>query len=195
MKAERDRKIAGLEGQIDLFVETIAEQDRRPAKYENLNAPSSANSMYNAERDAFRKRLSEEERDKGQGASGSGSPRGVRRAGAGAPEGHEGASHGNRLLRGVRLRLRRCQSCRLGHLAYAAPVTRIANDFPDGGDRRIKTVAHVLERGLCKRCGTISTTLVPLMPSTSLGLRALGFMLEYMPGGLPTRPCHTISVL
>ena len=44
-----------------MLMETIAEQDRRLAKYENPNVPSYTDSMYNAERDAFRKRLAEEE--------------------------------------------------------------------------------------------------------------------------------------
>ena len=61
VEAERDRIRIGLEEQIDLLMETIAEQDRRLAKYENPNAPSYTDSMYNAERDAFRKRLAEEE--------------------------------------------------------------------------------------------------------------------------------------
>ena len=57
MEAERDRIRIGPEVQIDLLMEIIAEQDRRLAKYENPNAPSSTGSMYNAERDAFWKRL------------------------------------------------------------------------------------------------------------------------------------------
>ena len=178
VKAERDRVRAGLEEQIDLLMETIAEQDRRLAKYENPNAPSSTDSMHNAERDAFRKRLAEEEKGEGRPE-----PEGHAAAGRRGPTGgggHEGASHGNRPSRRTRLRLRRCQNCGRGRLAYAAPVTRIANDFPDGDGRRIETVAYVLERGLCKRCGTVSTAQAPmLLPGTSFGPRALGFILEY----------------
>ena len=58
MEAERDRTRADLEEKIDLLMEAIAEQDRRLAeqdrrlaKYKNPNAPSSTDSMYNAERE------------------------------------------------------------------------------------------------------------------------------------------------
>ena len=182
VESERDRARTAFEEQIDLLMETIAEQDRRLAKYENPNAPPSTDSIYNRERDAFRKQLAEEEgwgRD--GGAKGGPEPEddaaGRRR---GPPEGHEGVSHGNKPSRKVRLRLRRCRNCGRGHLAYVAPVTRIANDFPDGDSRRIETVAYVLERGFCKRCGEVSTAPAPgLLPGTSFGRRALGFILEY----------------
>ena len=182
MKAEHDRTRAGLEEQIDLLMETIAEQDRRLAKYENPNAPSSTDSMYNKERDAFRKRMAEEEgwgRD--GGAEGGPEPEGRSAGGRrGPPLGHEGASHGNRPSRKVWLRLYRCRNCGRGHLAYVAPVTRIVNDFPGGDSRRIETVAYVLERGLCGRCDEVSTAPAPgLLPGTSFGRRALGFILEY----------------
>lgn len=182
VEAERDRIRIGLEEQIDLLMETIAEQDRRLAKYENPNAPSSTGSMYNAERDAFRKRLAEEERRGGDGDAKDGPEQEGRAAGRrrGPPEGHEGASHGNKPSRRMRLRLYRCRNCGRGHLAYAAPVTRIANDFPDEGSRRVETVAYVLERGFCRRCGALSTAPAPgLLPGTSFGPRALGFILEY----------------
>lgn len=176
MRAAYDRKVAAFEEQIDLLMERIAEQDRRLAKYENPNAPSSTGSMYNAERDAFRKRLAEEE-GKGGGPEPKEGAAGRRR---GPPEGHEGASHGNKPSRRMRLRLYRCRNCGRGHLAYAAPVTRIANDFPDGDSRRVETVAYVLERGFCRRCGAVSTAPAPLLlPGTSFGPRALGFILEY----------------
>ena len=189
VEAERDRIRADLEEKIDLLMEAIAEQDRRLAKYENPNAPSSTDSMYNAERGAFRKRLAEGEGrgagsgagdDVGGGAEGGPEPEGGaagRRRGP--PEGHEGASHGNRPSRRVRQRLYRCQNCGRGHLAYAAPVTRIANDFPEEDGRRIETVAYVLERGFCRRCDAVSTAPAPLPPGTSFGPRALGFILEY----------------
>ena len=182
VEAERDRIRAGLEEQIDLLMETIEEQDRRLAKYENPNAPSSTGSMYNAERDAFRKRLAEEEGRGGDGSAKDGPEPEGRSAGRrrGPPEGHAGASHGNRPSRRMRLRLYRCRNCGRGHLAYAAPVTRIANDFPGEGSRRIETVAYVLERGFCRRCSALSTAPAPgLLPGTSFGPRALGFILEY----------------
>ena len=168
VEAERDRIRTDLEEKIDLLMESMAEQDRRLAKYENPNAPSSTDSMYNAERDAFRRRLAEEEGrgagsgagDGGGGAEGGPEPEGGaagRRRGP--PEGHEGASHGNRPSR--RVRLYRCQNCGRGHLAYAAPVTRIANDFPDEDSRRIETVAYVMERGFCRRCNAFSTASAP----------------------------------
>ena len=61
-----------------------------------------------------------------------------------------------------------------------APVTKIVNDFPDGDSRRVETVAYALERGFCKRCGTVSAAPAPgLLPGTSFGPGALGFILEY----------------
>ena len=41
--------------EIDRLRLAIAERDRRLARYENHNAPSSTDSLYNKERDAFRK--------------------------------------------------------------------------------------------------------------------------------------------
>ena len=182
MEAERDRMKAEFEEQIDLLMERIAEQDRRLARYENPNAPPSTDSIYNKERDAFRKRLAwEEEWGAKEGAGDGPEPKegadGRRR---GPPEGHEGASHGNRPSRRVRLRLYRCQNCGRGHLAYVSPVAKIVNDFPGADGRRIETAAYVLERGLCRRCDIISTAAAPaLLPGTSFGPRALGFILEY----------------
>ena len=80
----------------------------------------------------------------------------------------------------MRLRLYRCRNCGRGHLAYAAPVTRIVNDFPDEGSRRIETVAYVLERGFCRRCSALSTApALRLLSGTSFGPRAPWFILEY----------------
>ena len=109
-KAGRDRTRAGLEEQTDLLVETVAGQGRGLAKYASPNAPPSTNSMHNAERDVFWKRLAEEgEEDLNLMIA--------RACCVGGPlEGHEGASHGNMPSRSVRLRLRRCQNCGRGGL-------------------------------------------------------------------------------
>ena len=109
-KAGRDRTRAGLEEQTDLLVETVAGQGRGLAKYASPNAPSSTNSMHNAERDVFWKRLAEE----GGGGPEPDDCAGVLRRGP--LGGHEGASHGNMPSRSVRLRLRRCQNCGRGGL-------------------------------------------------------------------------------
>ena len=50
-----------LEAEIDRLRLEIAERDRRLARYENPNAPSSTDSLYNEERAAFRKRMEKED--------------------------------------------------------------------------------------------------------------------------------------
>ena len=52
-----------LEAEIDRLRLEIAGRDRRLARYENPNAPSSTDSLYNEERAAFRKRMEKEDAD------------------------------------------------------------------------------------------------------------------------------------
>ena len=54
-----------LEAEIDRLRLEIAERDRRLARYENPNAPSSTDSLYNEERAAFRKRMEKEDARRG----------------------------------------------------------------------------------------------------------------------------------
>ena len=152
--------------------------DRRLARYENHNAPSSTDSLYNRERADFRKRMEKEE---GEGREG-GPERedrdeeGPRR---GPPEGHEGRSHGNRAERTATLPVRRCEKCGRGHLTQLPPAIKMVYDFPGDGAMRMECVAYVMERAACKRCGGISSASAPTVPGTSLGPRALGFVEEY----------------
>ena len=78
-----------LEAEIDRLRLEIAGRDRRLARYENPNAPSSTDSLYNEERAAFRKRMEKEDADGQQdgpepedgdsgGTSRRGRPRGTR---------------------------------------------------------------------------------------------------------------------
>ena len=109
----------------------IAELDRRLARYENPNAPSSTDSLYNEERAAFRKRMEKEDESGPVGGpepedgDGGGSPR------KGSLEGHAGTSHGNRAERTVTLRVDRCGICGRGHLTQLPPVIKMVYDFPD----------------------------------------------------------------
>ena len=49
--------------EIDLLRLDLAERDRRLEKYENSDSPSSKDSLYNAERAAFRKLMEREDAD------------------------------------------------------------------------------------------------------------------------------------
>ena len=62
-------KITLLEMEIDLLRLDLAERDRRLEKYENSDSPSSKDSLYNAERAAFRKRMEREDADGQQDGS------------------------------------------------------------------------------------------------------------------------------
>ena len=57
-----------LEAEIDRLRLEIAGRDRRLARYENPNAPSSTDSLYNEERAAFRKRMEKEDASRGRRA-------------------------------------------------------------------------------------------------------------------------------
>ena len=145
-----------LEAEIDRLRLEIAGRDRRLARYENPNAPSSTDSLYNEERAAFRKRMEKEgepgpegEPEPEDGDSGGTSRRGP-------PKGHAGKSHGNRAERTVTLLVSRCGKCGRGHLKQLPSVTRLVCDFPDDRVMRIECVAYVIGRAFCKRCGKIS---------------------------------------
>ena len=75
-----------LEVEIDRLRLEIAERDRRLARYENPNASSSTDSLYNEERAAFRKRMENE------GEPGPASCRDT--------DPHEGARHGQAAHKG-----------------------------------------------------------------------------------------------
>ena len=168
-----------LEAEIDRLRLEIAERDRRLARYENPNAPSSTDSLYNEERAAFWKRMEKEGEPGPEGGSEpeDGDSGGMSRRGL--PKGHAGKSHGNRAERTVTLLVSRCGECGRGHLKQLSSVTRLACDFPDDRVMRIECVAYVIGRAFCKRCGEISAARAPVIPGTCFGLHALGFVEEY----------------
>ena len=105
-----------LKAEIDRLRLEIAERDRRLARYENPNAPSSTDSLYNEERAAFRKRM---EKESEPGPEGGPEPEDGDSGGTsrrGPPKGHAGKSHGNRAERTVTLLVSRCGKCGRGHL-------------------------------------------------------------------------------
>ena len=57
------KRITLLEMENDRLSRELAERDRKMEKYENSDAPSSTDSLYNAERTAFRKRVEREDAD------------------------------------------------------------------------------------------------------------------------------------
>ena len=179
LEAAFSKKVEILEAEIDWLRLEIAERDRRLARYENPNAPSSTDSLYNEERAAFRKRM---EKEDGRGTGGGPEPEGGAagdRPSREPPEGHAGKSHWNRAERTVTLRVNRCGICGRGHLSQLPPVIKLVHDFPDENTMRMECVAYVIERASCKRCGRISAVRAPTIPGTSLGSRALGFVEYY----------------
>ena len=107
-------KITLLEMEIDLLRLDLAERDRRLEKYENSDSPSSKDSLYNAERAAFRKRMEREDAD-GQQDEPESKDRPESKDGdkihRGPPAGHAGISHGNKAERTVTLHVRKCTAC------------------------------------------------------------------------------------
>ena len=179
LEAAFSKKVESLEAENDWRRLEIAERDRRLARYENPNAPSSTDSLYNEERAAFRKRM---EREDGPGTGGGPEPEGGGagdRSRRGPPEGHAGKSHENRAERTVTLRVSRCGICGRGHISQLPPVIKLVHDFPYENTMRMECVAYVMERAACKRCSRISAARMPVIPGTSLGPRALGFVEEY----------------
>ena len=175
-------KITFLEMEIDLLRLDLAERDRRLEKYENSDSPSSKDSLYNAERAAFRKRMEREDAD-GQQDEPESKDRPESKDGdkihRGPPAGHAGISHGNKAERTVTLHVRKCTACGCRRLSHVSPLIKTVCDF--AGDRimRIECIAYVIERAACKKCGVISAANPPTIPGTSLGPMALGFVEEY----------------
>ena len=102
------RKITLLEMEIDLLRLDLAERDRRLEKYENSDSPSSMDSLYNAERVAFRKRMEREDADGQQDGP---EPKEGDKIHKGPPAGHVGILHGNKAERTVTLHVRKCTAC------------------------------------------------------------------------------------
>ena len=67
---ELTNKLAQRDTENDLLRLALADRDRRIAFYENPHAPSSADSMYTAERAAFRKQMNEEDNDDDESGGG-----------------------------------------------------------------------------------------------------------------------------
>ena len=189
LEAASSRRVAALEAENDRLRLEIAERDRRMAKYENAHASSSAGSLYNKKRAAFRKTMAEDgyadedgdgdgpEPDGDDGTAEDGPSR------RGPPAGHVGASHQNRADRTVVLRVYRCGTCGRGHLRKLPPVVKMVYDFAGGNSMVVECIAYVMRRGSCKRCGNVTTAAAPAIPGTSFGPGILGFIEEYYAGG------------
>ena len=108
-------KITLLEMEMDLLRLELAERDRRLEKYENSDSPSSTDSLYNAERTAFRKRMEREDADGRQDGP---EPKDGDKIHRGPPAGHTGVSHGNKAERTVTLHMRKCKACGCRHLSH-----------------------------------------------------------------------------
>ena len=187
LEAVFSKKVEILEAENDRLRLEIAERDRRLALYENSNAPSSTGSLYNAERDAFRKRMA------GEGGAGrEGKQAGAKEGGAepegdlkgntpgrGPPKGHAGASHGNKAAKTVTLHVCRCRRCSSRTVEQLPPRIKMIYDFPDDGAMRLACIAYVIEKVSYCRCGAISSAPEPTLCGTSLGPWALGFVYEY----------------
>ena len=111
------RKITLLEMEIDLLRLDLAERDRRLEKYKNSDSPSSRDSLYNAERAAFRKRMEREDADEQQGGP---EPKDGDKIRKGPPAGHVGISHGNKAEKTVTLHVYKCRACGCRHLSHIA---------------------------------------------------------------------------
>ena len=52
-------------------------------------------------------------------------------------------------------------------------------DFAGNDSMQMECVAYVIEKAVCNRCNAVSTGTEPTINGTSLGPKALGFILEY----------------
>ena len=103
LEAGLTKRIMLLEIENDLLRLELAERDRRMEKCENSNVPSSTDSLYNAERTAFRKRMEREDADEWQDGS---EPKDEDTTCRRPPAGHAGVSHDNKAERTGTLHVR-----------------------------------------------------------------------------------------
>ena len=154
----------------------IAKNSRRFAVHDSEHSPSSTNSTYNAERDKFRESRAKKEQ------AGSGydktDPEDVPKR-RGPPKGHTGVSHSNKAERTVVQNIYRCRSCGGRSLQQIALKIKMVYDFAGNDNMQMECVAYVIEKAVCNRCNAVSTGTEPTINGTSLGPKALGFILEY----------------
>ena len=183
-------KLARRDVEIDRLSLALADRDRRLAYYENPHVPPSKDSLYNAERAAFRKEMAKEDEaekakldgEQADAAQDPDEPRGDLKENAsrrGPPMGHAGASHQNKAEKTVELKMRRCRKCGSRKIDHLSPKIKMVYDFADDGTMRVVCVAYVIDRAACRACGQVGTAGMPTLRGTSLGPKALGFVYEY----------------
>ena len=177
IKDERLRDMMLLQLELDRLQQEILKYSNRLRKYENPNAPSSTDPLYNHDRDTFRRKL-DADKPKPEVDNSRKENQPANNNKIGAPKGHQGSSHGNKADRTVRTPVCRCEKCGRGHLKAGAWVMMVY-DFPQDGTMKIEKVAHFMGSGYCKRCNYTSHAKPPTLPNTSFGPIALGFILEY----------------
>ena len=131
---------------------------------------------YNAERDKFRKSRAKKEHA-GSAYGGADPEDGSKHHGP--PKGHTGVSHNNKAERTVVQNVCRCSVCGGRSLQQISPKIKMVYDFADNCSMKMECVAYVIEKAVCNRCNAVSTGTEPTISGTSLGPKALGFILEY----------------
>ena len=169
-------KIRQLTLENDALKLQIAENNRRFAMHDSEHSPSSTNSTYNAERDKFRKSRAKKEQ---AGSAYDGTDTKDVSKHRGPPKGHTGVSHNNKAERTVVQNVYRCSTCGGRSLQQISPKIKMVYDFADNDSMQMECVAYVIEKAVCNRCNAISTGTEPTINGTSLGPKALGFILEY----------------
>ena len=169
-------KIRQLTLENDAFKLQIAENNRRFAMHDSEHSPSSTNSTYNAERDKFRKSRAKKEQAESAYDGTDTEDVSERR---GPPKGHTGVSHNNKAERTVVQNVYRCSTCGGRSLQQISPKIKMVYDFADNDSMQVECVAYVIEKAVCNRCNAVSTGIEPTINGTSLGPKALGFILEY----------------
>ena len=169
-------KIRQLTLENDALKLQIAENNRRFAMHDSEHSQSSTNSTYNAERDKFRKSRAKKEQ---AGSAYDGTDTEDVSKHRGPPKGHTGVSHNNKAERTVVQNVYRCSTCGGRSLQQISPKIKMVYDFADNDSMQMECVAYVIEKAVCNRCNAISTGTEPTINGTSLGPKALGFILEY----------------
>ncbi len=159
---EQARTIRQLRDELEKTDKHIKAKDARLGYYESPNQPTSAKSLFNNERRAFRrKEMGNEQAD----------------SKAGAKPGHAGTSHHDSPVRKVRYNVDRCEKCSSANLRKIRPINKSMREF-DGDYMHIICIGLIIERAVCK-CGHTSVAKNPSTVGTCFGPKALGVILLY----------------
>ena len=147
----------------------------RLRRYEGEHMPG--DTLYNAERKAWREKNVGSEKGKGGANPGKGKQGGA--PVLGPPKGHLGVSHNHKSnAEPVRHPLPNCPHCSGKNPRKMRPKVKVVVDFA-GSTMVLESRYHIRERAVCRDCRLLVEAPWPVVPGTMLGEKALGFIAEY----------------